>query len=60
MFDKATKFLAPNDLGTRALLAVIIIWYGLPKIPVESLKEVLMLVVVAYFVNKAANGAPKP
>jgi hypothetical protein len=51
-------WLFPNGVGTRAVIAFIIIGVGITQLDGAGIKEVILLVLGFYFITKAVNGKP--
>jgi hypothetical protein len=54
------RFLFPNGIGTRGVLAFVVIGVAAYKLPADALKDMAMMIVGAYFIHKASGTAPLP
>jgi hypothetical protein len=57
--DKIMRWLFPNGLGTRALLAFAVVGYGLTKLDAAQVAAIVGMVLAFYFAKRddAAKGA---
>lgn len=55
---KTLKFLFPNGIGTKVILAGVVLGVGLPMLDPAALKEIVLIVVTFLFSYKLMNGKP--
>lgn len=54
------RFLFPNGIGTRGIVAFAVIGAAVYKLPADALKDMALMVVGAYFIHKAATDKTTP